>query len=140
MLDVRERWTRVRPRRRIGAKPAVNPDPARTHNPIRPISAPSPFTRCGTDHNRRIRETTDGRYLDLPKPAVRYRQGFWRAAVRRPTRTRRSAARRARRKVLFLESDEREVILIALDDPPQGLDEMGAVLLQEHVWRQREGL
>ena len=43
---------------------------ASTHNPIRPISAPSPLIRCDTDHNRRIRETTDGRYLDLPNPAA----------------------------------------------------------------------
>jgi hypothetical protein len=27
-----------------------------------------------------------------------------------------------------------------LDDPPSGLEELRAVLLQEHVWRQRDGL
>ena len=81
VLDVLERWTRVRPRRRTGATPAVDTPTrtamldakttaAMTHNPIRPISAPSPLIRCGTDHNRRIRETTDGRYLDLPNPAA----------------------------------------------------------------------
>jgi hypothetical protein len=43
-------------------------------------------------------------------------------------------------KVLALESDERETILAALDDPPAGLEELRAVLLQEHVWRQAEGL
>jgi hypothetical protein len=35
---------------------------------------------------------------------------------------------------------ERETILLALDEPPSGLEELRAVLLQEHVWRQREGL
>jgi hypothetical protein len=43
-------------------------------------------------------------------------------------------------KVLALETDERETILVALVDPPAGLEELRAVLLQEHVWRQAQGL
>ena len=42
--------------------------------------------------------------------------------------------------VLALETDERKAILCALDDPPGGLIELRAVLLQEHAWRQRSGL
>jgi len=32
------------------------------------------------------------------------------------------------------------VILAALEDPPEGLAELRAVLLNEHEWLQREGL
>ena len=36
---------------------------------------------------------------------------------------------------------EREAIVSVLDDPPAGaLAELRGVLLQEHVWRKREGL
>jgi hypothetical protein len=41
---------------------------------------------------------------------------------------------------LALTVDERLVILNALDDPPDGLAELRAVLLNEHQWRQLEGL
>ena len=43
-------------------------------------------------------------------------------------------------RVLGLGIDERETIIRALEDPPTGLEELRAVLLHEHVWRQREGL
>ena len=43
-------------------------------------------------------------------------------------------------RVLALETDERETILAALDDPPAGFEELRATLLQEHMWRRREGL
>ena len=43
-------------------------------------------------------------------------------------------------KVLALDIPERETIIQALDDPPAGLEELRATLLQEHTWRQREGL
>ncbi len=44
-------------------------------------------------------------------------------------------------KVLGLDIAERETIIRALDDPPAGLEELRAVLMQEHVWRRRrEGL
>jgi len=45
----------------------------------------------------------------------------------------------AERKVLAL-TPEREAILRALDDPPEHLAELRAVLLREHEWRVRAGL
>lgn len=42
-------------------------------------------------------------------------------------------------KVLALDVPERETITRALDDRPAGLEELRATL-QEHTWRQREGL
>jgi hypothetical protein len=42
--------------------------------------------------------------------------------------------------LLALTIDERAIILDSLDDPPEGLAELRAVLLNEHRWRQREGL
>ena len=41
--------------------------------------------------------------------------------------------------LLALTIDERAVILAALEDPPDGLAELRAVLLNEHQWRQRKG-
>jgi hypothetical protein len=43
-------------------------------------------------------------------------------------------------RILALTIPERETILTALDDAPAGLEELRAVLLKEHVWRQAEGL
>jgi hypothetical protein len=43
-------------------------------------------------------------------------------------------------KVLGLTFSDRDSILVALEDPPAGLEELRAVLLQEHTWRVREGL
>ncbi len=43
-------------------------------------------------------------------------------------------------KVLALTISEREQILYALDDPPDGLAELRSVLLAEQVGRQRQGL
>lgn len=43
-------------------------------------------------------------------------------------------------KVFALEVDEREAILRVLEDGADGFSELRAVPLQEHVWRQREGL
>jgi hypothetical protein len=42
--------------------------------------------------------------------------------------------------LLALTIDERAITLAALEDPPDGLAELRAVLLNEHQWRQREGL
>ena len=42
--------------------------------------------------------------------------------------------------LLALTIDERAIILGSLEDPPDGLAELRAVLLNEHQWRQREGL
>jgi hypothetical protein len=41
---------------------------------------------------------------------------------------------------LALSIDDRERILRALDDPPDGLAELRGVLLREHEWRLRDGL
>jgi hypothetical protein len=43
-------------------------------------------------------------------------------------------------KVLALTVPEREAILRALDDSPDGPAELRAVLLDQQVWRRREGL
>lgn len=42
--------------------------------------------------------------------------------------------------LLALTIDERALILAALDDPPDGLAELRAVLMNEHQWLQSEGL
>ena len=42
--------------------------------------------------------------------------------------------------LLALTIDERAIILAALEDPPNGLAELRAVLLNEHEWRQRTGV
>lgn len=42
--------------------------------------------------------------------------------------------------IVALTIDDRERILRALDDPPDGLAELRGVLLREHEWRVREGL
>ena len=42
--------------------------------------------------------------------------------------------------LLALTIDERAVILDQLEDPPEGLAELRAVLLGEHEWRRRTGL
>lgn len=43
-------------------------------------------------------------------------------------------------RLLALEVDEREAILRPLEDCPDGLTELRAVLVQEHVGRKRDGL
>ena len=42
--------------------------------------------------------------------------------------------------LLAVTIDERAVILGQLDDPPDGLAELHGVVMNEHEWRQREGL
>ena len=44
------------------------------------------------------------------------------------------------RPVVSLTIGERKMIIRALDDPPESLAELRAVLLREHEWRVREGL
>jgi hypothetical protein len=43
-------------------------------------------------------------------------------------------------RILALDIPERETIIRALEDPPAGLEELRAVLLQEHVGRVHDGL
>jgi len=42
--------------------------------------------------------------------------------------------------LLALTIDERAIILATLEDPPEGLAELRAVLTNEHLRREREGL
>ena len=43
-------------------------------------------------------------------------------------------------RIVALDIPDREAILRVLEDCPEELLELRATLLQEHVWRQREGL
>ena len=43
-------------------------------------------------------------------------------------------------KLLALTREERTIMLNALQDPPQELAELRAVLLADHQWRRAEGL
>ena len=43
-------------------------------------------------------------------------------------------------KLLALTIDERAIMLDALEDPPEELAELRAVLLADHQWRRSEGL
>jgi len=43
-------------------------------------------------------------------------------------------------RIVALEIHDRESIIRVLDDPPAGLEELRAVLLEEHVGRVRDGL
>lgn len=43
-------------------------------------------------------------------------------------------------RLLAIDDDEVIAILAVMDDPPDGLEDLRATLLQEHIWRAREGL
>jgi hypothetical protein len=43
-------------------------------------------------------------------------------------------------RIVALDSRDREAILRVLEDRPEEMLELRATLLQEHVWRKREGL
>jgi hypothetical protein len=45
-----------------------------------------------------------------------------------------------RAKILALTIEERREILAALEDPPTGLEELRAMLLQEDAWRRSGGI
>ena len=57
--------------------------------------------------------------------------------VRTAERLERAYDREAR--IVALDIPDREAILRVLEDCPEELAELRATLLQEHVWRQREG-
>jgi hypothetical protein len=63
-----------------------------------------------------------------------------RRRVDEPTPTALEQALDAERAVVALAIDDRERILRALDECPDGLAELRGVLLEEHTWRRREGL
>jgi hypothetical protein len=62
------------------------------------------------------------------------------AIVDEPTATMLERALEVETVILALSIEDRERIIRALDDPPEGLAELRGVLLQEHEWRVREGL
>lgn len=66
--------------------------------------------------------------------------GMLRDAGHDDTSARLERAQERQTKLLALSIDEREQILSVLLECPDGLAELRGVLLQEHVWRQREGL
>ena len=57
-----------------------------------------------------------------------------------PTGSKLQRAVRYEVKILALTIPERQQVLRALEDPPAGLEELRAVLVQEQEWREREGL
>jgi uncharacterized protein (DUF1778 family) len=60
--------------------------------------------------------------------------------VDEPTATLLHAALARKTAIVALTIEDRERVLRALDDPPEGLAELCGVLLREHEWRVREGL
>jgi hypothetical protein len=62
------------------------------------------------------------------------------ARVEEPTAGYLLFALEAGRSIFALTVEDRERILRALDDCPDGLAELRGVLLREHEWRVREGL
>jgi len=57
-----------------------------------------------------------------------------------PTADRLETAQKRQTRILALTIDEREQILATLVDCPPSLGELRAIVLQEAVWRDREGL
>jgi hypothetical protein len=43
-------------------------------------------------------------------------------------------------RVLGLDVEERETVLLSLQDPPAGLEDLRATLLQEPAWLRSEGM
>jgi hypothetical protein len=62
------------------------------------------------------------------------------ACVDEPTASYLTLAVEAGRSVVALTIEDRERIIRALGDRPDGLAELRGVLLREHEWRVREGL
>lgn len=60
--------------------------------------------------------------------------------VGEPTATKLQRALANEIRILSLEIEDRELILRALEECPDGLTKLRATLLQEHVGRKREGL
>ena len=62
------------------------------------------------------------------------------AHVDEPTASKLERALANETRILALEIEDRELILRALEDCPDGLTELRATVLQEHVGRKRDGL
>lgn len=95
-------------------EPVTRPKPWMNRQPATIMLAGIPVAR---DHVRWLADTVD-----------------------EPTSTRLHRALGYGTRRLALEIMEREQILRALDEPPEGLTELRAVLLQERVGRKRSGL
>jgi delta 1-pyrroline-5-carboxylate dehydrogenase len=78
--------------------------------------------------------------LPVPPDAVEELVGLVRAADADDLADRLERAVAEEVKLLALTLDERAVMLAALEDPPQQLAELRAVLLADHQWRRTEGL
>ena len=104
-------------------------DPVATNGRCRRLPVNRQYARPH-DARRRSRARLRGRGARVVGPG------------RRRRRARRPARARPHRwgQLLALTIDERAIILAQLEDPPDGLAELRAVLMNEHQWRQREGL
>jgi hypothetical protein len=92
---------------------------------------------------RRLRQDKRGRLPAAPRrtaPLRRRHRLSSRAAGADDLADRLDRAVAADVKLLGLTIGERSVCLFVLDDPPEGLAELRGVLMNEHEWRQREGL
>jgi hypothetical protein len=78
--------------------------------------------------------------LPVPADAVAELAGLVRSAGADKLADRLDRAVADEVKLLALTLDERAIMLSSLEDPPQQLAELRAVLLADHQWRQREGL
>ena len=75
-----------------------------------------------------------------PRHAIEKLASFCRSADADDLADRLERAPADRVSLLALTINERVIILSLLDAPPDGLAELRAVLVNEHQWRQREGL
>ena len=78
--------------------------------------------------------------LPVPNDAVDELAQLVRAAGANDVADRLERALAEKVKLLALSLDDRAIMLSALEDPPDDLSELRAVLLADHQWRRREGL
>ena len=64
----------------------------------------------------------------------------WSCSAQAATAERLERAYDREARIVSLDIPDREAILRVLEDCPEELTELRATLIQEHVWRQREGL
>ena len=88
----------------------------------------------------RSRHVTARRFSEQSRGASSRRSDWAVPATFAETAEKLERAWRREVRVLGLEVTDREAILRVLDDGPEGLAELRAVLLQELVWRRAEGL
>lgn len=109
-----------------------------------PPRAPSPWIRADDEWWPSPDEDVSARMMlagvPVPTAATVELAGIVRTAGAEELADRLEKALADEVKILALTIAERSVILNALDDPPQELAELRAVLLNEHQWRQSEGM